>query len=66
MGSKTSYDRDMRNGVKRVVVRLTKDEHAVVLKSRTRHKSYAPTLSALIRRGIELACKELDEKPVIG
>ena len=64
MPDKTSYDRDMRNGIKRKMVRLTKEEDAAIKKSRARHGQYAPTFSAIVRRGLVLACAELDQKPV--
>jgi hypothetical protein len=60
---KTPYKRDLDRDIKRLIVRLTKPEREALAKSRSRHGTYAPTVSALVRRGLVLACQELDQKP---
>ena len=65
MGTAAAYKRDMERGIKRKMVRLTKEEDAMLKRSTSRLGTYAPTFSAIFRRGLELACEELDQKPLV-
>lgn len=64
---RSPYRRDLDNDIKRIMVRLTKPERSRIKATQARHGAFAPNISAMIRRGLELVCAELDAKePMIG
>jgi hypothetical protein len=57
--AKTAFQRDKDRGYSRLMVRLSKEDRALIAEARTVGGAYAPTASALIRRGLQLAVEEI-------
>ena len=59
MAKKTAFQHDKERNISRIMVRLNASDRAVLAEARTVEGAYAPTVAAIVRRGIRLAVEEI-------